>query len=234
LNSDKPVDVSGYFDGLYQEHERYWWQAPNRYSLNPEEHPRSLLTQQTLRVLADRPRGRALDLGAGEGSDAIRLALLGYEVDAVEVSAVGAAKIERFAKEAGAEVRVTVADAQDYQPKGLYDVIICNGVLHYVKDKDSVISLMQEATCADGINVISLWSTHTPVPEGHDHVPVYSDAENGVVTGRYQDWPKEFIFFERDKPEASHSDLPPHRHSHIKFIARKPVNPAGTPDLRPG
>jgi hypothetical protein len=120
---------------------------------------------------------------------------------------------------------VTVADAQNDQPEGLYDVIVCNGVLHYVKDKDLVISRMQEATCDGGINVISLWSTHTPVPECHDLVPVYSDHENGVVTGRYRDWPKEFIYFERDKPDATHSDLPPHRHSHIKFIARKPYQP---------
>ncbi len=222
---NKPMHVSDYFDGVYQAHERYWWREAARHSLKPEEYPSSLLAQQTLRVLGDRPHGRALDLGAGEGSDAIRLALLGYEVDAVELSAVGAAKIEHFAKEAGAKVRVTVADVQNYQPDGLYDVIICSGVLHYVKDKNSVISLMQDATGDSGINVISLWSTHTPVPECHELVPVYVDPENGVVTGRYRDWPKEFIYFERDKPEAAHSDLPPHRHSHIKFIARKPRPP---------
>ena len=117
---------------------------------------------------------------------------------------------------------MTVADAQGYKPDGLYDVIICNGVLHYVADKESVISRMQKATYEGGINVISLWSDYTPVPECHEFVPIYSDAEDGVVTSRYKDWPKEFIYFERDKPEAAHSDLPVHRHSHIKFIARKP------------
>ena len=222
---NKPMLISDYFDGVYQAHERYWWREPVRHSLKPEDYPSSLLAQQTLRLLGDRPRGRALDIGAGEGSDAIRLALLGYEVDAVEVSIVGAEKIKQFAKEAGAEIRVTVADAQNYKPEGLYDVILCNGVLHYVEDKDSVISLMQEATRDGGINVISLWSTYTQVPECHDRVPVYGDPEDGVVTSRYKDWPKEFIYFERDKPEAAHSDLPPHRHSHIKFIARKPSQP---------
>lgn len=222
---DKPRQVSSYFDSVYQVYERYWWQSPNRHSLKPGDYPSSLLAQQTLRVLADRPCGRALDIGAGEGSDAIRLALLGYEVDAVELSAVGAEKIRHFAEEAGAKVRVTVADAQNYRPEGLYDVIVCNGVLHYVADKDSVISLMQDATCDNGINVISLWSTYTPVPDCHDFVPVYSDAEDGVVTSRYKDWPKEFIYYERDKPEVAHSDLPAHRHSHIKFIARKPGPP---------
>jgi SAM-dependent methyltransferase len=219
---NKPMRVSDYFDGVYQAHERFWWRDPARHSIKPEDYPSSLLAQQTLRVLDQRPRGRALDLGAGEGSDAIRLALLGYDVDAVELSSVGAEKIRRFAEEAEVKVRVTVADAQRYTPEGLYDVIICNGVLHYVADKESVISRMQKATCEGGINVISLWSDYTPVPECHEFVPIYSDAEDGVVASRYKDWPKEFIYFERDKPEAAHSDLPVHRHSHIKFIARKP------------
>jgi SAM-dependent methyltransferase len=217
------VRLSDYFDRMYATHDRYWWREPTRHSLEPEDYPSSLLAQQTLRLLIKHPQGRALDIGAGEGSDAIRLALLGYTVDAVELSAVATAKIKRFAEQAGVKVNVAVADAQQYKPDGLYDVIVCNGVLHYIKDKEVVISRMQEATCDGGINVVSLWSDYTPVPECHEFVPVYSDAEDGVVTSRYKVWKKEFIYFERDKPEAAHSDLPAHRHSHIKFIARKPA-----------
>jgi len=219
----EPMRLSDYFDQMYSTHDRYWWREPGRHSLEPEDYPSSLLAQQTLRVLATSQHGRALDIGAGEGADAIRLALRGYAVDAVELSAVAAAKIEHFAEQAGVKVNVTVADAQHYFPDGLYDVVVCNGVLHYIKDKDLVISRMQEATRDGGINVISLWSSYTPVPGCHELVPVYSDPEDGVVTSRYSAWPKEFIYFERDKPEAAHSDLPPHRHSHIKFIAKKPA-----------
>ena len=53
-------------------------------------------------------------------------------------------------------------------------------------------------------------------------MPVYTDAEDGIVTKSYADWRTEFIYFERDKAERAHSDLPVHRHSHIKLIARKP------------
>jgi SAM-dependent methyltransferase len=214
--------VSDYFDDVYQGSARYWWQGLGRYALEPDAYPASLLTQQTLRLLSDRKPGRVLDIGAGEGSDAIRLAKLGYDVDAVELSSVGAKKIECFAEEAGVKVRVQVADIQDFTPDGSYDVVICNGVLHYVQDKRSVIDLMQHATWPGGINVVSLWSTFTPIPECHEFVPVYSDDEDGIVTGSYAEWHKEFIYFERDKAETAHSDLPAHRHSHIKLIARKP------------
>jgi len=217
--------VDDYFDRLYRAFHRYWWQSRGRYSTDPDSYPTSLLTQQTLRLLQGRPPGRALDLGAGEGADAIRLAHLGYEVHAVEVSRVAAEKVERFAKEAGvsSQVRVTVSDVADADFAGDYDLVLCNGVLHYIKDKASVITRMQRATAVGGFNVVSLWSTFTPVPAFHNNVTVFCDDENGVVTRLYRTWPKELIYFERDKAEASHSDLPPHRHSHIKLIARRPA-----------
>jgi SAM-dependent methyltransferase len=214
--------VSEYFDDVYSHHERFWWQESGRYELDPDAYPYSLLTQLTLRRLARQPHGRALDLGAGEGTDAIRLALLGYEVDAVEISTIAAEKITAFAREAGAKVRVFAKDILNFTPDGLYDVVICNGVLHYVEDKKAVISLMQEVTCKQGINVVSLWSSYTAVPECHEIVPVYCDDEDGVVTGSYRDWATDFIYFERNKAETSHSDMPGHSHSHLKLIATKP------------
>jgi tellurite methyltransferase len=218
------MHITDYFDGVYMGSERYWWRGPERYEVDPESYPLSLLTQQTLRLLKPRPVGRALDIGAGEGSDSIRLAKLGYEVDAVEMSAVGAKKIQCFAEEAGVhdKVKVFAADVQDFEPDGLYDVVICNGVLHYIEGKKSVIELMQQATRPGGINVVSLWSDYTPVPDCHELVPVFSDPEDGEVTKSYKDWRKEFIYFDRDKKESAHSDLPAHRHSHIKLIASKP------------
>jgi hypothetical protein len=81
--------------------------------------------------------------------------------------------------------------------------------------------MMQAATRSGGINVASLWSTYTGVPECHNSVPVFCDDENGIVVKLYGSWEKQLLYFERDKAEASHSDLPPHRHSHIKIIARR-------------
>jgi SAM-dependent methyltransferase len=229
--------VSDYFDSAYMGSERYWWRGPERYDLDPDAYSAALLAQQTIRCLRGRAPGRALDIGAGEGSDAIRLAKLGYEVDAVEVSSVGAKKIECFAEHADVKgkVRVLASDVMDFTPDGPYDVIICSGVLHYVENKQSVINMMQQATRPGGINVISLWSTYTPVPRCHQVVPVYSDDEDGVVTKSYREWHMEFIYFDRDKAETAHSDMPAHRHSHIKLIARSGrVQPCGVNRLHRG
>lgn len=213
------------FDQLYASEERYWWQGDGRYALQADAYPDSLLTQLTLRAAeghGNRSRRQVLDLGAGEGADAIRLALLGYRVTAVEISEVAVRKIRRFADMANAKLNVVQADLNTYQPNGAFDVVICNGVLHYIRDKKSVIERMQEATQPGGLNVISVWSTFSEVPLAHQTVPVFCDDEDGVVAGLYSDWRKELLYFERNKPETAHRTHQPHVHSHIKLIARKP------------
>ncbi len=224
-NGDENVNglqsVVDYFDVQYKSEMHYWWRQDVRYATDPDSFPFSLLTQMTLRLIAEQRPGRALDLGAGEGADSIRLALLGYSVDSVEISNVGAMKILRFAADAGVTVNVQVADVNDYEPAGQFDLVICNGLLHYIENKAPVIGRIQDATRPGGLNVVSLWSTYTQVPPCHAIVPVFCDPEDGVVMGSYRHWMKKLVYFERDKTESSHSG-PSHSHSHIKMIARKP------------
>jgi SAM-dependent methyltransferase len=215
------LDIADFFDEQYRSDDRYWWRGKDRYAPDADSYPFSLLTQMTLRLIGP-PPGRVLDLGAGEGADSIRLALLGYTVGAVEISKVGAEKILMFAEEAGVTVSVEVADIVTYEPDGEFDLILCNGVLHYVDDKKPVVERMQTATRPGGINVISLWSTYTQVPDCHKVVPVYCDDEDGLVAKMYDQWTKELFYFERNRPETSHSGMPSHSHSHIKMIARRP------------
>jgi 2-polyprenyl-3-methyl-5-hydroxy-6-metoxy-1,4-benzoquinol methylase len=222
------ISVAEFFDQRYSLKPHYWWREDHRYATDPNMHATSLITQMTLRLLAQRsdrrtkpPRPRALDLGAGEGADSIRLALLGYDVDAVEVSEIGAKKIAEFAAEEGVQVNVQVADLRSYQAAGDYDVVLCNGVLHYIEHKAPVVKAMQRATRMGGLNVVSLWSTYTPVPPWHEKVPVFCDDEDGIVRELYQDWNTELLYFERAKRESAHSEMPDHTHSHIKLIARK-------------
>src|SRR6185437_15840784 len=154
--------VSDYFDVCYRAPGRYWSRYEDPYSTDPDHYPYSLLTQMTLRLIKDQPPGRALDLGAGEGADSIRLARCGYDVTAVEISGVGAEKIGRFADAAAVVVKVENADISDYVPDGEFDLIICNGVLHYIEDKRLVLERIQSATRPGGLNVVSLWSNFTP------------------------------------------------------------------------
>ncbi len=76
--------------------------------------------------MADRlPKiGTALDIGAGEGRNALFLASLGLDVLAVDQSQVGMHKAQRLAQERGARLRAQAIDLRDFHAEpGSFDVI---------------------------------------------------------------------------------------------------------------
>jgi SAM-dependent methyltransferase len=71
------------------------------------------------------PPGRALDLGAGEGRNAIWLAGLGWQVTAVDFAAVAVDRARLLAERRGVTVDWVVADLRDYQPApGFFDAVV--------------------------------------------------------------------------------------------------------------
>lgn len=68
---------------------------------------------------------RALDLGAGEGRNAVWLAGRGWDVTAVDFSAAGMAKADRLARDHGVTVTTVVADALEYPIRpGAWDLVV--------------------------------------------------------------------------------------------------------------
>ncbi|MFZ4628742.1 MAG: SAM-dependent methyltransferase [Blastocatellia bacterium] len=62
------------------------------------------------------PRGRVLSLAEGQGRNGVYLAGLGYEVTAVDSSAVGLRMARELAVERGVPLATIVADLADYDP----------------------------------------------------------------------------------------------------------------------
>ena len=80
------------------------------------------ILKKYLRIL---PKGRALDLAAGEGRNALFLAENGFEAEAVDVSPVAITRVRKSAKVRGVKVKAVVADLDTYRiPPGHYDVIL--------------------------------------------------------------------------------------------------------------
>lgn len=68
--------------------------------------------------------GTALDLGAGEGRNALFLASRGLDTLAVDQSEVGMSKAQRLAKERGLALRTQAADLADFDlPSASFDII---------------------------------------------------------------------------------------------------------------
>jgi 2-polyprenyl-3-methyl-5-hydroxy-6-metoxy-1,4-benzoquinol methylase len=69
--------------------------------------------------------GRALDLAAGEGRNAVWLAQQGWQVTAVDFSSTGLDKARRLAEQHGVHVETVTADVTGYQPEpGRYDLVV--------------------------------------------------------------------------------------------------------------
>jgi 2-polyprenyl-3-methyl-5-hydroxy-6-metoxy-1,4-benzoquinol methylase len=70
------------------------------------------------------PKGKALDIAAGEGRNAVFLAQQGFEVDAVDISEKGLKKAKKLAQEKGVRINISLIDLDKYPiPKEQYDII---------------------------------------------------------------------------------------------------------------
>jgi SAM-dependent methyltransferase len=99
------------WDEAYASRELVWTAEANRF---------------VVEELADLVPGRALDLGTGEGRNAIWLAERGWQVTAVDFSAVGLAKAAKLAEKRGVTgVQWVEADLRVYRPgPAAYDLVL--------------------------------------------------------------------------------------------------------------
>lgn len=98
------------WDEMYRSRPRVWSGRPN---------------PQLVAEAAGLPPGKALDLGCGEGADALRLAQRGWTVTAVDVSAVALERAVAHAAEAGVGDRVSwlQRDLATWTPEEQFDLV---------------------------------------------------------------------------------------------------------------
>lgn len=89
--------------------------------------------------------GNALDLGCGQGRDALMLAKYGYTITAVDASDVGIAQLIEKSKAQGLPITGIVADLYRFQSPNNYDAIVLDSILHFEKnDKEKELALLQK------------------------------------------------------------------------------------------
>ncbi len=111
LTGDNTDSDKSRWDKMYSKHKGYVF----------GKEPAAYLVE----VLPVLPKGKALDLGMGEGRNAIYLAKKGFNVDGVDISEVAIRKARRLAMEQGVRVKTIIADLNKYQIESeTYDVIL--------------------------------------------------------------------------------------------------------------
>jgi SAM-dependent methyltransferase len=120
--------------------------------------------------------GTALDLGCGEGADAIWLAERGWRVTAADISQAALDRAAEHAAAAGLADRITWArhDFSESVPSGPYDLVSAH-FLHSPVD-DPRDSALRAAAAAAGSGGTLLVVSHEAVP-WHEHVVFPTPAE---------------------------------------------------------
>ena len=141
------------WDELYASTELVWTAEANRF---------------VAEELADLPPGSALDLGAGEGRNAIWLAERGWQVTAVDFSAAGLAKAARLAGSRGVTgVRWVEADLRGYQPgPAAYDLVLV-AYVHLLPDEFAALLRMAASALAPGGTLLVVGHDADNIAHGH-------------------------------------------------------------------
>jgi len=116
LPETKEVDMtkgSRFYDERYAKKDFYWGKKP------------SAICDRIIRTIQpnSQSRPKLLDLGSGEGRNAVYFAENGFNVTCVDISLPGLEKTRRCAEELAVEVKTIHADIMTYELDDTYDVI---------------------------------------------------------------------------------------------------------------
>ena len=179
-------------------------------------------SKNVLAVVARMPTGASvLDLGCGEGRNAIYLASIGFNIWAVDISSAGIEKLNTVAKEMGLTVNSSVCDMRTYVFPRCFDLIVCQGCLHLVDrfEWQHILDRIKNNTTTGGLNVIDVFTDTEPEPKDQRGLMVGLFKE-GELLEHYQDWD----VLESDSYEFEHEHPGGIRHEHAgnTLTARKP------------
>lgn len=148
---EHPV-TSEQWDARYSERDHVWSGTPNG----------TLVAE-----LDGLAAGRALDVGCGEGADAIWLAGRGWQVTAADISAVALDRARRAAQAAGVEVDWRLADITVDAPEpGGFDLVTTHYPSLPLTGDDTAIRGLVDAVAPGGVLLVV---GHAPSPEAADH-----------------------------------------------------------------
>ncbi len=81
------------------------------------------------------PGIKVLDIGCGEGKDAVYMAQKGYNVTAFDLTPSGIRKTLRLAAERGTALNAFTADINDFETDERFDIIYSTGTVQYLAEE---------------------------------------------------------------------------------------------------
>ncbi|MNI43359.1 Tellurite methyltransferase [compost metagenome] len=206
ITQDKPITI---YEEEYKTEEYYWGTEPNK------------ACYQVLQLMPPSRRLKLLDIGCGEGKDAVFFARNGYEVSAFDISDAGIEKTKRLADQIGVHVQVFKADILDYRLDAYYDIVFSSGVLHYIKPefRNEIFGNYKQHTNEHGMHFLNVFVNKPFIAPPPEKEPNAYKWYSGELLSYYQDW------FIQDSSEVvfdCNSSGIPHQHAMANIIAKNP------------
>ena len=161
-----------------------------------------------------------LDLGCGDGRNALFLAEKGCSVTCVDFSEEALKRLHYFAELKGLAIETYQRDLCNYNFINDYDLIIAHGVLHFLKQDcwTRLIEDMKIHTRIGGYNVVAVFTDRIPAAE-HVKERVGDLFKEGELFELYADWhivAKKSYIKEENPPDQEW-----HQHPINKIVAQK-------------
>ena len=166
-------------------------------------------------------KAKILDLGCGEGRNALFLAKQGYDVIAVDISSNGIEKLQQIAQHRGLVIQSEIQDMRRYHWNTEYDLIVSHGCLHFIERSEwqHLLNEFKTHTRHGGYNVVAVFTDRIAPPEDLRNycVGLFHEAE---LFSYYEDW--RIYCQESYVKEDEHPGGLAHRHPINKIVAQRP------------
>ena len=153
---------------------------PKKYNSNP-------VHSEVLEAMESLSPGKALDLGCGQGRNALFLAQHGFEVTAVDQNELALEILQSIVEQEDLEMTVGLYDINSANLKQSYDLIVSTVVLMFLQaDRiPAIIRNMQDQTNPGGYNLIVCAIDTEDYP---CQVPFSFTFKEGELADYYKDW----------------------------------------------
>jgi tellurite methyltransferase len=198
------------YDSRYQSKTNYWDFKPSSMAYKVLE-----LAPPLNREL------RLLDIGCGEGGNAIFFAKNGYDVTCFDLSSVGIEKTKENALKHNVAIHAYQQDINTFESTEKFDIIFSSGTLQYLSPnrREFFIDNLKNNTNVNGLHVLHTFVKKPFIALAPDAEPQESLWDSGQLLYFYRDWKTE-NFIEEIKP--CNSSGVPHEHVHNRLWTRKP------------
>lgn len=201
---------AGPYDELYEKQEYYWGLK------------HSPLAEMVVNLTSNRTNKHRslLEIGSGEGRDAIYFAKSGFKVDALEISIPGIKKIKQYSQSEGVTVNVIYADMINYKVLKQYDVIYSMRSLQFLPLdlRRQHFEMYKQHTCKGGLNAHMVFVEKPFIKAAPDWGEKEFFYRSGDLADNYYDW--QIIHCEESIIDCTSGNTP-HQHAVSSIIAKK-------------